>query len=341
METTGIRLTAFSHGAGCACKLSSAELAGVLGHMRLSGLADHPDVLVGYAGSDDAGVYRLSSDLALVHTADFFTPIVDDPGDWGRIAAANALSDVYAMGGRPVTALNLVAWPRDALPFDLLAAVLDGAGEILREAGCALVGGHSIDDAEPKFGLAVTGVVPPDQVTTNSAARPGDTLVLTKALGTGVITTALQRDASPPDAVAAAVAAMTTLNAGAAEAARAAGVRAATDVTGFGFVGHLTEMVRASGVAAEVDVDAVPVLPHVKELISAGMVPGGTLRNLADAADVDWGVTAEEDRVLLCDAQTSGGLLLAAPPGREVGVGVAVGRVLPAGEAPPGTIRVR
>ncbi len=341
METAGIRLTSFSHGAGCACKLASAELADALGQMRVTGLADDPDVLVGFAGGDDAGVYRLGPDLALVHTADFFTPIVDDPADWGRIAAANALSDVYAMGGRPVTALNLVAWPRETLPFALLAAVLDGAGEVLRAAGCALVGGHSIDDAEPKYGLAVTGVVHPDHVTTNAAARPGDTLVLTKPLGTGVVTTALKRGEVPPDALSAAVASMTALNAAAAEAARAGGVRAVTDVTGFGLVGHLTEMARASGVAAEISADALPVLPHVRGLIAAGMVPGGTRRNLADTAHVDWGATSEDDRILLCDAQTSGGLLLAVTPGRDVGVGVAIGRILDPAAASPGAIRVR
>src|SRR3954447_22904208 len=234
------RLTQFSHGAGCACKLSPADLRTVLGLAR--GLGDaprDPDLLVGLDTSDDAAVYRLREDLAIVVTTDFFTPIVDDPFEWGRIAATNALSDVYAMGGQPLLALNLVAWPREGLPFDLLARVLEGGAAVARDAGCIIGGGHSIDDAEPKYGLAVVGTVDPDAVLTNAGAQPGDTLVLTKPIGLGVISTALKRDAATRELVDAAIAVMTTLNADACAAAQAVGVHAATDVTGFGLLGHL------------------------------------------------------------------------------------------------------
>jgi len=284
-------------------------------------------------------VYRLSEDLALVQTVDFFTPIVDDARDWGRIAAANALSDVYAMGGVPLTALQLVAWPRDRLPLELLGDVVAGGGEILTEAGCLLVGGHSIDDAEPKYGFAVTGTVHPDDVMTNAAARPGDLLVLTKPIGTGIVATAVKRGDCPPEVRDAAVDAMTRLNAGAARAARRLGVRAATDVTGFGLLGHLAEMIAASGVSAHLDAAAVPLLPGVAALVASGAVPGGTRRNLAAVEPHnDLGAVPESMRLILADAQTSGGLLLAvdAPLGAallealsEEGVeGRVVGRVV-------------
>ncbi|MFM7224605.1 MAG: selenide, water dikinase SelD [Actinomycetota bacterium] len=312
-----VRLTTFSHGAGCACKLSPDDLRTVLGLVRAgTGPAD-PDLLVGYDTADDAAVYRLRDDLAVVVTTDFFTPIVDDPFDWGRIAATNALSDVYAMGGTPLLALNLVAWPRETLPFELLARVLDGGATVARDAGCLIAGGHSIDDAEPKYGLAVVGTVDPNAVLTNAGARPGDALVLTKPIGIGAVTTAVKRDLAPPAAVETAVALMTTLNAGARAAAVEVGVHAATDITGFGLLGHLREMAVASGSDAEIDLGAVPTIAGARELLDAGVVAGGTQRNLAFVSpDIDFGSLTETDRLLLADAQTSGGLLLAVAPDR-------------------------
>jgi selenide,water dikinase len=312
-----VRLTAFSHGAGCACKLSPDDLRTVLGLVRGLEPSRDPNLLVGFDTSDDAAVYRVRDDLALVVTTDFFTPIVDDPYDWGRIAATNALSDVYAMGGQPLLALNLVAWPRDGLAFELLARVLDGGAAVARDAHCLIAGGHSIDDAEPKYGLAVVGTVHPDAVLTNAGAQPGDTLVLTKPIGLGVISTALKRDVALPEHVDAAIAVMTTLNATGADAAHEVGVHAATDVTGFGLLGHLREMCVASGTSAVVDASTVPVIPGVRDLLGRGMVAGGTQRNHAFVApDVDFGGHAEPDQLLLADAQTSGGLLLAVAPSK-------------------------
>jgi len=317
--TQTVRLTAFSHGAGCACKLSPADLQTVLGLVRGFEPVTDPNLLVGFDTADDAAVYRLRDDLAIVVTTDFFTPIVDDPFDWGRIAATNALSDVYAMGGTPLLALNLVGWPREGLPFELLARVLDGGAAAAGAAGCLIAGGHSIDDAEPKYGLAVVGTVDPARVLTNAGARPGDVLVLTKPIGLGVISTAVKREAASADHLATAVAVMTTLNDTARDAAQAVGVHAATDVTGFGLLGHLRELCIGSGVGAVVDAGAVPVIDGVRDLIAAGMLAGGTQRNLAFVAeDVDFGDLAEGERYLLADAQTSGGLLLSVPADRAV-----------------------
>jgi selenide,water dikinase len=277
----------------------------------------HPDLLIGLDQPDDGAVYRLASGETLVQTVDFFTPIVDDPFDWGRIAAANALSDVYAMGGTPLTALSIVGWPRDDLPLDLLADVQRGSAEVLVEAGCTLVGGHSIDDKEPKFGLAVTGIVDPDRMMTNQAAREGDRLVLTKPLGTGLISTAIKRDRATPEQIEAAVTVMATLNRAAAEAATATGVRAATDVTGFGLLGHLGEITAGSGVGARIDHRWVPLLPGVEELAEEGVIPGGTGRNLTSVqAFTRFGDLSEPMMTILADAQTSGGLLLAVAPKR-------------------------
>jgi selenide,water dikinase len=310
-----VRLTAFSHGAGCACKLSPDDLRTVLGLVRGFEPNVDPNLLVGFDTSDDAAVYRLRDDLAIVVTTDFFTPIVDDPFDWGRIAATNALSDVYAMGGTPLLALNLVGWPREGLPFELLARVLDGGAAVAHEAGCLIAGGHSIDDAEPKYGLAVVGVVHPEQVLTNAGAQPGDTLVLTKPIGLGVISTALKRNAATSEQVANAISVMTTLNASASAAAQQVGVHAATDVTGFGLLGHLRELCVASNVSAVLDAAAVPVIPGVRDLLALGMVAGGTQRNHAFVApDVHFGTLGETEQFLLADAQTSGGLLLAVAP---------------------------
>ncbi|MGZ6929102.1 MAG: selenide, water dikinase SelD [Acidimicrobiia bacterium] len=347
-----VRLTRFSHGAGCACKLSPADLRTVLGLVRGFEPAADPDLLVGFDTADDAAVYRLRDDLALVLTTDFFTPIVDDPFDWGRIAATNALSDVYAMGGTPLLALNLVAWPRDGLPFDLLARVIDGGADAVRGARALVAGGHSIDDPEPKFGLAVVGTVEPDRVWRNGGGRPGDVLVLTKPVGLGVIATALKRDGAPEHLVTAAIELMTTLNAGARDAGRAAGdaVHAVTDVTGFGLLGHLGEMARASGTAAEVDAAAVPLIDGVRDLVDRGFVAGGTQRNHAFVSEfVDWGSAPPATQLLLADAQTSGGLLLAVAPEAVAGLldGLAaaaapaaavVGRLT---DGPPGRLAVR
>jgi selenide,water dikinase len=277
-------------------------------------MVHHADVLVDAATRDDAAVVRIAPDRALVVTVDFFTPIVDDPATWGAIAAANALSDVYAMGGRPLVALSLVGWPRDRLPMEVLGEVIRGAGRVLADAGCPVVGGHSIDDPEPKFGLAVIGEADPGRLITNAAARAGEYLVLTKPLGTGILTTALKRDLLVEADLGEAVAVMTTLNAAAARLALEHGVRAGTDVTGFGLIGHLDSMLRSSGgLGAEVAFDALPLLARALELAAAGAVPGGTRQNL-EAVDVAWdpGLT-EAERVLCADAQTSGGLLLSVP----------------------------
>lgn len=267
---------------------------------------------MGFAGADDAGVYRLDDDRVLIQTADFFTPIVDDPHTWGRIAAANALSDVYAMGGDPITALQLIGWPRSQLPIDLLGHVIEGGAAVMAEAGCTIVGGHSIDDTEPKYGFAVSGIAPATDVTTNASARPGFGLWVTKPIGTGIVATAIKDGSAPADATEAAIEAMTRLNRDAAASVRRVGGGAVTDVTGFGLLGHLAEMVRASGVSATIRVDAVPVFDHVHDLVARGKVPGGTRRNLA-AVDpmLDPGSTSEAQRIVLADAQTSGGLLVA------------------------------
>jgi selenide, water dikinase len=310
-----LRLTALSHGAGCACKLGSVDLAEVLRH--LPSVVD-PRVLVDAATKDDAAIFRLSDDRALVATTDFFTPIVDNPRDWGAIAAANALSDVYAMGGTPLFALNLVGWPREKVPFEVLGEVIAGAVEVTQRARCLMLGGHSIDVLEPLFGLVVIGEVHPDRALTNAGACAGDVLVLTKPIGTGILATALKRDALIEAGMAEAVRSMTTLNDGAARAALTVGVSAATDVTGFGLLGHLGNILTASKLAAEVAYERLPILPHAWNLAHRGIVPGGTQRNLAAATEVEW---AEDltpaDRVLCVDAQTSGGLLLAVPPENE------------------------
>ncbi|MGZ4141139.1 MAG: selenide, water dikinase SelD [Actinomycetota bacterium] len=315
-STAEIRLVTYSHGAGCACKLGPADLTEVLRGLQPQ-LPVDPAVLVGYDTGDDAAVYRLDDRTALVFTTDFFTPIVDDAFDWGRIAAANALSDVYAMGGRPLMALNLVGWPRDTLPLELLGRVLEGGMEVARGAGAFVAGGHTVDDPEPKYGMAVVGIADPDRIVTNAAARAGDVLVLTKPLGLGVISTAIKNEKAPPDVVVRAIETMTTLNAGASEAMLEAGVRGATDVTGFGLLGHLHRMLSASGVSAVVRAGSVPVLEGARELAAAGQIPGGSRRNrayvdphlrFADGVD-------ETTRVLLTDAQTSGGMLIACPPG--------------------------
>jgi selenide, water dikinase len=310
-----IRLTGLSHGAGCACKIGPGELSELLATLPEETDAN---LLVGVETRDDAGVYRISDELALVQSVDFFTPIVDDPRDFGRIAAANALSDVYAMGGRPVTALNLVAFSLERLGSSVLAEILAGGAEIAARAGVAMLGGHSIDDPEPKYGLSVTGVVHPDRVVRNSTARSGDALFLTKPVGGGAITTAAKRGTAPAGALRTCTDVMTTLNADAAEAALSVGPSAMTDVTGFGLLGHLHEMALTSGVDAQVDAAAVPAIEGAVELLAAGAVAGGTQRNRAWVEPhVRWATAVPDPvRVLLCDAMTSGGLLVAVPPDR-------------------------
>ena len=282
-------------------------------------VATDPRILVDASSRDDAAVFQMAPDRAIVATVDFFTPIVDDPYDFGRIAATNAFSDLYAMGATPLFALNLVGWPRDTLPFELLGEVVRGGADVAHAAGAFVLGGHSVDDPEPKYGMAAIGEVHPDRIVTNAAARPGDALVLTKPLGTGVLTTALKRDLLNEADLAPAVAAMTTLNAGAARAMLGVGVHAATDVTGFGLLGHLRTMLEASGAAAEVRAAAVPLLPHAREAAERGAIPGGTERNAAGvAAAVSFAAGVDRTaRLLLADAQTSGGLLIAVPAERS------------------------
>jgi selenide, water dikinase len=331
-----LALTSLSHGAGCGCKLGATDLEAVLDGLPLP---TDPAVLVGPETADDAGVYRLRDDLALIHTADFFTPIVDDPYVFGRIAATNALSDVYAMGGEPVTALNLVAFSLEELGPDVLRAILLGGADAVAAAGAVVVGGHTIDDREPKYGLAVTGTVNPDAVLTNAGGRAGDALALTKPVGGGAITTAAQRGFASPEA---AVEVMATLNADAARRARASEAHAVTDVTGFGLLGHLHELARASGVAAEVDAGAIPAIEGALELLASDKaVSGGSRRNRAwaegfatFAPDVP-----EPRRRLACDAMTSGGLLVAVAPERADALEAPViGRLV---DGPPGSISVR
>jgi selenide,water dikinase len=339
MVTARVPLTSLSHGAGCGCKLGAAAIGPLV---RALPLSDDERLLVGSQTADDAGVVQIRPGLALVQTVDFFTPIVDDPYDFGRIAAANALSDVYAMGARPLSALNLVAFPLERLGADVLGELLRGGGDVVRAAGALLVGGHSIDDPEPKYGLAVTGIVAPDELLTNAGGQAGDVLVLTKALGVGAITTALKRGAAGADELAVAVESMTMLNADAAVRARAAGAHALTDVTGFGLLGHLHELASASGLAAELEAAAAPALPGVEPLLRGEQaVSGGSARNRAHAETfgrLDRGVP-EWRRRLLTDAQTSGGLLAALPAERAHELpGARIGRLV-AGQ--PGTIVVR
>ena len=269
-----------------------------------------PNVLVGT--DDDAGVYRIAPDLAIVQTVDFFTPVVDDPFDFGSIAAANAISDIYAMGARPLTAMNLIAFPKEG-DLDVLGEIIRGGAEKAREAGISIIGGHSIDDREPKYGMAVTGVVHPDRIMRKAGVRPGDRLVLTKPLGTGIITTAIKAGRAGEEVIQTAVAHMKMLNRAAAEAMAAAGITGATDITGFGLLGHLHEMLHRSGAAARLALSAVPVMDGVRDLARFS-VPGGSRANLRYVADkIRWdpGIS-EEDKLILADAQTSGGLLIAA-----------------------------
>ncbi|OBB57718.1 selenide, water dikinase SelD [Mycobacterium sp. 852013-51886_SCH5428379] len=327
--TTGqiYRLTQYAHGGGCACKIPPGELENVVRGLTGAAPVDPiGELLVGLDDGDDAAAVRIAGGTALIMTTDFFTPVVDDPYDWGRIAATNALSDVYAMGGRPVVAVNLLGWPRDVLPFELAAETLRGGLDVCTAAGCHLAGGHSVDDPEPKYGLAVTGIADPDRLLRNDAARPGTALSLTKPLGVGVLNS---RHKATGERSEEAIAAMTTLNADAAAAALAAGIECATDVTGFGLLGHLYKTARASGVTAVVDAAAVPYLAGAREALAAGYVSGGTRRNLDWVAPhADLSAVSADEALLLADAQTSGGLLLAGEiPGAPV-----IGEFVPRGE---------
>jgi selenide,water dikinase len=331
-------LTSLASGAGCGCKLPAGDLFAIVRDLPRP---TDPRVLVGSTSSDDAAVVELAPGLALVQTLDFFTPLVDDPYDFGRIAAANALSDVYAMGARPVTALNIVAFPLEQLGGDVLREILRGGLDVVTRAGASLVGGHSISDPEPKYGLAVTGLVDPAAMTTNAGGRAGDVLVLTKPLGVGAIVTARKRGQAGDALVAAATEVMTTLNAAASQQALAAGVRGMTDVTGFGLVGHLHHLARESGVAAELDAAAVPAIAGVQELLRDGdAVSGGSRRN----AEWTAGFTSFAEHVepwrrrLVTDATTSGGLLAAVAPDRAQEIdGTVVGRLV---AGAPGTVAV-
>lgn len=327
--TPALRLTQTASGGGCACKVPAGELERVLAGLDQS---ESADLLVGLEHGDDGAVVRIDGERAVILTADFFTPVVDDPYDWGRIAAVNAMSDVYAMGGEPLVAVNLLAWPRDTIPFDLAREVLRGGNDACREAGCHLAGGHSIDDREPKYGLAVTGLADPNRLLRNDAATPGLPLTLTKPLGLGVLNNWHKATGERSDE---AIRVMTTSNRDASRAALAAGVVSATDVTGFGLLGHLFKLLRASGISAEIDASDVPFIDGSRELAAHGYVPGGSRRNL------DWvrpwlvSDRDELDLVLLADAQTSGGLLVVGElPGHPV-----VGRTTT--DRRPGTITVR
>ncbi|WP_226346320.1 selenide, water dikinase SelD [Agilicoccus flavus] len=323
-----IRLTQYAAGGGCACKIPAGRLESMLA--GLVGAGARPGdgaggLIVGLDDGDDAAAVRIEGGAAVISTTDFFTPVVDDAYDWGRIAAANALSDVYAMGGRPILAINVVAWPVDVLPDELLAEVLRGGLDVATQAGCPVAGGHSITGPEPVYGMAVTGIGDPDRLLRNDAAEPGLPISLTKPLGVGLLN---NRHKATGERSQAAIDSMTTLNRDAGAAALAAGARAATDVTGFGLLGHLSKMCRASGVSAVVDHATVPYLPGAREALRDGFVPGGSRRNL------DWvrphlrADVGEDELLLLADAQTSGGLLVVGEvPGAPV-----VGETRPAGE---------
>lgn len=342
IETGPIRLTHFTHGLGCACKIRPQYLEKVLQDMPK---VIDPKVLVGTATSDDAAVYQISEETAIVQTVDFFTPIVDDPYAFGAIAAANSLSDIYAMGARPLFALNIVGFPSNRLPMEVLKAILKGASDKATEAGIPILGGHTVEDTEPKFGMVVTGQVHPKKVLTNAGARPGDVLILTKPIGTGIIATAVKRGLADDAVAQTAREVMAALNAAAARVMEDFPVNACTDVTGFGLLGHLKEMTRGSAVNALIYSDKVPLIEGTRELAMAGAIPGGTRNNLEFTSPlVDWaGNIPELEKLILCDAQTSGGLLVALPEkyaggfidqlkSDHSGQGVVIGKITESGE---------
>lgn len=317
-KTNKIRLTTMSTKAGCAAKFGPGNLAKVMAHMNPQEGKEDPNLLVGFGTCDDAGVYKIAPDYALIQTVDFFTPIVDDPYTFGAIAAANALSDVYAMGGTPLTALNICCFSTGLEP-EVYAEILQGGLDKVREAGAALLGGHTVTDNEVKFGVSVTGYVHPDKVLTNGGAKPGDVLILTKPLGTGVISTAFKNGIIEEEAMAEAIGSMCTLNKGASEAAQLIGVNACTDVTGFGLSGHSYEVAAASRVSLRIDISKLPVMEGVSELIEKECIPGGGYANRSYYEKwVEFqGEINETQKALVFDPQTSGGLLISVPAGKS------------------------
>lgn len=348
LASSEIKLTQFTHGLGCACKLRPQLLEEVLAKLPVP---QDKNILVGSETSDDAAVYKIDENTAIVQTVDFFTPVVDDPFDFGRITAVNALSDVYAMGARPLFALNLVAFPSNRLPMDVLTQILQGAQQVADEAGITILGGHTVDDTEPKFGLAVTGIVHPQKIVRNYGAQPGDALVLTKPIGTGILSTAQKRGLLDKKQLIQLIKVMSTLNRAAAEAMLEIGVNACTDVTGFGLLGHLREILTASKCSAELQVESIPLLEGAETLAVSGVIPGGTLDNQSFTdPDVSYGQDISDiQKLLLNDAQTSGGLLIAVPENnldrllsllekKQVSTRAVIGRIT-AGKA--GTIQVQ
>jgi cysteine desulfurase len=311
-KSSTIKLTEYTHGLGCACKVSPEFLEKIIKQIPVT---DDPRVIIDTRTSDDAAVYKISDDTALIQTVDFFTPVVDDPFDFGAIAASNALSDIYAMGGKPLFALNIAGFPTKRLPREVLESIMNGAGSIIREAGIHVLGGHTIENTEPIYGMAVTGMAHPDKILSNSNAQPGDVLILTKPIGTGIITTGIKKGQVSDQILRYAITLMKQLNKSASEIAAGYPVNACTDITGFGLAGHLYEMITASKVSAEINYDQVPVIPGTSDLLRLGLFPGGSKNNMEYyEKHILWEPYISEDfRLILCDAQTSGGLLFSLP----------------------------
>ena len=308
-----MRLTEYSHGAGWACKLSQKELAQVLKHFKQQNKSDSHKILVGLDTPDDGGVIELQSGIKIIQTVDFFTPILDDPFDWGRVAAANALSDIYAMGGKPISALQLVSWPREDLSFEILSEVLRGGLEIMNKAGCTIIGGHSIDDKEPKYGFAVTGIIE-ENIYRKTNIKEGDVLYLTKPLGSGIISSAIKKNIASKDSIKEVTDLMTTLNDKALQFASEMGANAITDVTGFGLLGHLIEMIGESDLSVNLYSNKIPILKYAEQYLEQGIYPSGSKRNLeAVRENIQFDKSDESVVNLIADAQTSGGLLFSSP----------------------------
>ena len=308
-----MRLTEYSHGAGWACKLSQKELAQVLKHFKQQNKSDSHKILVGLDTPDDGGVIELQSGIKIIQTVDFFTPILDDPFDWGRVAAANALSDIYAMGGKPISALQLVSWPREDLSFEILSEVLRGGLEIMNKAGCTIIGGHSIDDKEPKYGFAVTGIIE-ENIYRKTNIKEGDVLYLTKPLGSGIISSAIKKNIASKDSIKEVTDLMTTLNDKALQFASEMGANAITDVTGFGLLGHLIEMIGESNLSVNLYSNKIPILKYAEQYLEQGIYPSGSKRNLeAVRENIQFDKSDESVVNLIADAQTSGGLLFSSP----------------------------
>ena len=315
-----MRLTEYSHGAGWACKLSQKELAQVLTHFKKQNNSDNSQILVGLDSPDDGGVIDIGNGMKIVQTVDFFTPILDNPFDWGKVAAANALSDIYAMGGTPISALQLVSWPREDLSFEILSEVLKGGLEIMQSAGCNIIGGHSIDDKEPKYGFAVTGIIN-EVIYKKRNLQLGDKLYLTKPLGSGIISSAIKKNLASDKAVYEVTEVMSTLNDKALEAAKQLNANAITDVTGFGLLGHLIEMIGDSNVTVNIYQDEVPVIIYANEYFNNGIYPSGSIRNFDLAKEnIIYNSDQESFVKILSDAQTSGGLLISAPSDNSINV---------------------